>query len=135
MGLISWNNEFSVNIDEIDRQHQKLLGIINELHDAMRARKTLKVLGKIIDDLIEYTVIHFSFEEKYFAQFRYYKILSHKNEHKDFVKKIKEFKKGVDSGRLMMSVDIMNFLIEWLVEHMKGSDKLYVPLFHENGLK
>ena len=135
MGLINWNNDLSVNIVEIDQQHQKLVGMINELHDAMRARKTLKILGKIIDDLIDYTVIHFSFEEKYFAEFRYYKTLSHKNEHKNFIKKIKEFKQGFDSGRLMMSVDIMNFLTEWLVKHIQGSDRLYVSLFHEKGLK
>ena len=135
MVLISWNNDLSVNIVEVDRQHQKLIRIINELHDAMRARKTVEVLGKIINDLVDYTVIHFSFEEKYFAQFKYPRTLSHKKEHKYFINKINEFKKGFDSGRILMSMDIMNFLKEWLIKHIQGTDKQYVSLFHENGVK
>ncbi|MCP3943643.1 MAG: hemerythrin family protein [Desulfobacteraceae bacterium] len=134
MALINWNDSLSVNVAEIDLQHQKLISMINDLHDAMKIRKAKEVLGKIIDELLDYTVTHFSVEEKYFAQFNYPETASHKKEHTAFVDKIKDVKKGFDEERLMISMDIMNFLKSWLENHIKGTDKKYSSLFNAKGL-
>ena len=134
MSLIEWTNDLSVNVKEIDLQHQKLVEMINDLHAAMRDRKTKDSLKKIIDDLANYTASHFLTEEKYFDQFKYDKAFMHKKEHNDFVKKVMEFKKGFDENRLLLSMDIMNFLKDWLTKHIKGSDKQYSPFFNEKGL-
>lgn len=135
MTLIQWNDNFSVNVAEIDRQHQKLVAMINELHNAMRERKARDVLGRIIDGLIQYTATHFATEEKYFDRFNYPGATAHKKEHNDFVKKVKEFQQGFDEGRILLSMDVMNFLQDWLVTHIQGSDKKFGPFFNDNGLK
>ena len=134
MPLFEWNENLSVKVKELDEQHKKLISIINDLHDAMRQRKTKDILNDIINGLISYTETHFSTEEKYFEQFYYDMTLPHKNEHKNFVKKVLDFKKGFDENRMMLSMDIMNFLKDWLTGHINGRDKEYSAFFNDKGL-
>ena len=91
MALIQWDNTFSVNVAEIDKQHQKLVALINNLNDAMKQGKGKDILAKIIGDLFAYAGDHFAIEEKYFDKFGYPAATSHKLEHANFVKKVSEF--------------------------------------------
>ena len=68
MALLQWSDALSVGVVEIDRQHQKLVTMINDLNDAMRAGKGKDALGKTIAELIAYAATHFKTEEKYFDQ-------------------------------------------------------------------
>ena len=135
MALIQWNDSLSVNVAEIDKQHQRLVGMINELNDAMRQGKGKEVLGKIVTGLHTYAATHFGTEERYFDQFGYPEADSHKKEHADFTKKISEFKDGFEKGRLGLSIKILDFLSDWLQNHIKGVDKKYGSFFNEKGLK
>ena len=135
MALITWNDTLSVKVAEIDRQHQKLISMINELNDAMRQGKGKDVLGEIIKSLVDYTVTHFKTEETYFDKFGYPEKDSHKKEHTDFVKKTSDFKEGFEKGKLGLSIELMNFLSNWLQNHIKGTDKKYSQFFNEKGLK
>jgi hemerythrin len=134
MALLEWTDDLNVNVAEIDKQHQKLFAIINELHDAMRDRKTQEVLGKIINDLADYTKVHFYTEEKYFYQFNYPATASHIKEHEIFVEKVFDFVKGFEEKRLFLSTEITDFLKDWLVKHIKGTDQKYSSFFQEKGL-
>ena len=134
MALIDWNDRLSVNVREIDQQHQKLVAMINELNDAMRERRAKEVLGKIIDGLISYTATHFSTEEKYFTQYQYPETAVHAIEHKNFVKKVTEFKTAFDNDQMMLSIDVINFLRDWLVKHIQGTDKKYGPFLNKKGI-
>ncbi len=135
MALFDWSDDLSVNVAEIDLEHKKLIAMINELNDAMRERKANEVLGKIIEGLLDYTLTHFAKEENYFEQFNYSSALDHKKEHTAFVEKVKDVQKGFEEGRLLLSLDIMNFLKDWLKNHIQGTDKKYTAHFNENGLK
>ena len=135
MALIEWNSGFSVNVADIDRQHQRLIQMINELNDAMKQGKGKEALAKIINGLISYTRTHFTNEEKYFDQFGYPDTDSHKMEHAEFVKKVSEFKDGFDKGQTGVSIRVMNFLSDWLKNHIQVNDKKYGPFFNEKGLK
>jgi hemerythrin len=135
MALMEWDSSFSVNVAEVDAQHQILVKMINTLNDAMKARKGKEVMGDIIDGLIDYAATHFSMEETYFEQFSYTGAFIHKKEHQKFVGRIIDFKKGFDAGKLMLSLDVLEFLKTWLIDHIKGSDKKYTRCFNENGLQ
>jgi hemerythrin len=50
------------------------------------------------------------------------------------VKKVKDFKEGFDDGRMMLSIEIIDFMKDWLLNHIQGSDKKYSALFNEKGL-
>jgi hemerythrin len=135
MALIDWSNDLSVSVGVIDKQHQQLVASINELNDAMKSGKGKDVLSSILTKLIKYTQEHFATEEKYFAQFNYPETISHKEEHKILVEKVMEFKKQFESGQVGLSVQIMEFLCDWLKNHIQGTDKKYTACFNANGLK
>jgi len=135
MALIEWDNNMSVNVEEIDMQHKKLVAMINQLNDAMAKRKGRDVLGSIIDGLVSYATTHFATEEKYFDMFKYPDAPSHKKEHTDFVKRVGEFQDGFKKGDLALTIEVMRFLKDWLTKHILGTDKKYGPYFNEKGLK
>ena len=135
MPLMKWSESLSVNVIEIDKQHQHLIGVVNELHDAMGKRKGKEVLGKTFNGLIGYAEDHFITEEKYFDQFGYPDADSHKNEHTKFVKKLAEFKVRYDGGVQGLTIDLMNFLVNWLHNHLLTFDMEYRPFLNSYGIK
>ncbi len=135
MDFFTWKDEMSVNVKEIDAQHKKLVSMINELHKAMKEGKSKMVLRDIIKGLVEYTKVHFGTEEKYFDKFGYPESQEHIKEHNDFVKKVQEFQKEFEEGKSLVSIEIMNFLKDWLYHHIMGTDKKYSKFFNERGLK
>ena len=131
MHLIQWNEEMSVHNEEIDAQHKKLIFILNNLQVAVAERQNREVLSKIIEELVDYTQYHFSTEDKYFHLLKPELAEKHKKEHRDFVNKIKEFKEGYQSGRMLLSIDILEFLNDWFVNHILGIDQTYSHLFEK----
>lgn len=134
MALIVWNDNLSVHVAEIDQQHKKLIAMINELHEAMKAGKAKEVIARIVNNLIDYTASHFKTEEKYFAQFAYPETDDHKKEHAAFVEKVTAFKARCEAQGVSLTLDVLNFLSDWLKNHIMGTDKKYSQFFNENGL-
>lgn len=134
MALIEWSDSLSVGVATFDEQHKKLIAMINNLNDAMKVGKSKEVLGGILKGVIDYTATHFASEEKAFDQFGYLQALAHKVEHKKLVAKVTQFDKEFREGKAMMSIEIMNFLKEWLSTHILGTDKKYGPFLREKGM-
>lgn len=134
MAIIQWTNELSVGVEEIDLQHQKMIEIINKLETPMAQEKEKEVLFGVIKELMAYAKIHFKTEEQYFEQFDYEDSNVHKTQHVSFVKNISKFCEDYLSGRGGLTVSIRNYLFNWVVDHIKGSDKKYTDCFNRNGL-
>ena len=135
MAFIQWETGLSVGVAEIDKQHQKLIQLINDLGDAMKQGKGQEAMGRILNELVSYTQVHFGTEERYFAQFQYPETYTHKQEHVAFVKKAVELKDGFAKGQIGLSLQVMDFLCDWLKKHIKGTDQKYTKFFNEKGLK
>lgn len=135
MSLITWSNMFSVGVTQIDDQHKKLVEMANQLNDAMRAGHGKEALGKILGELVNYTVYHFGVEEKLMAQHQYPQSPDHKSQHADLVKEVGAFKTKFDKGDTAMSAEIMNFLRDWLTNHIMKTDKLFGKFLNEHGVK
>ena len=97
--LIDWKPNLSVNIEQIDGEHKKLVDMINGLHDAMKSGKSKERLGWLLNELVGYAGVHFGTEETLMDRYAYPSTLLHKLEHKKFVGQVGEFKKQFDSGR------------------------------------
>jgi hemerythrin len=134
MAIIKWAEDYSVGVEEIDKQHKVLVQMLNDLFDAMSVGKANDVLGVIINKMVGYAQLHFSTEEKYFDAFNYEFSQEHKDEHQRFTDDVASFKKGFDSGNIVLSMEVFRFLKDWLTRHILGSDQKYVKCFKENGL-
>ncbi|MEI6520901.1 MAG: bacteriohemerythrin [bacterium] len=135
MALMNWDEKFILGITEIDAQHKVLVGMINDLHDAMRDGKGKIIIGDIIEGLSKYTKTHFIKEETFFDMYNYPKTDIHRKEHNAFISQITEFQQGFAEGKLSLSIQVMNFLKDWLKTHIMDSDKKYAPFLISNGVK
>ena len=136
MPLISWNDSYRVGVAEMDTQHQKLVGLINNFHDAMKNGKGKDVIGKVLNDLKSYTVFHFGAEEKLMAMYAYPNLDKQKNEHKNFVDKVAVFVDDLAAGKTTsVTLDVSAFLKDWLLNHILKSDMQYKSYFESKGVK
>ncbi|MBV5307132.1 MAG: bacteriohemerythrin [Desulfobulbaceae bacterium] len=133
--FMPWDSSLSVNISQIDDQHKKLVGMINELHRAMKLKQGNSIIGSILDRLADYTVSHFGFEEKLFAQFGYPEEKAHVEIHQKLVAQVVDIQKKFKAGEAMVSMELMAFLKDWLVNHIKGTDKKYSSFLRGHGVK
>ena len=135
MDFVVWQDKYSVKIDSIDKQHKKLVAIINELYASMKAGKSNDKLGEILEKLVDYTKYHFSYEEDLLEKAGYKELPEHKEQHKAFVEKISKTCKDYAAGKLFMSIDVCNFLQDWLIHHIQGTDQKYSQLLVEKDIK
>ena len=134
MALFIWKDEYSVNIKKIDDQHKKLVQILNDLHSSMLMAKANTVLEQFLKELIDYTKYHFKTEEDLMYDYKYDKISEHKESHKNFTDKVLQFYDDFQQGKKMITVELLFFLKDWLVNHISGEDKLYTKHFNDNGV-
>lgn len=123
MSLFEWKPNYSVDIDEVDNQHKHLIDLMNNLHDAMLDKKSKDFLGDLIGELRSYTEYHFSEEEKNFKNPDSPNTKKHLEEHAYFIDKIRDFESGFKEGKFTLSMDILTFLKDWLLDHIQIIDK------------
>lgn len=121
--MLEWNDKLMLGHSQIDRDHQRLVALINQLSDAMTGGKGKEVCGKVLDELIQYTRTHFAMEEQLMAAHRYAGAFEHKAEHAKLVNQVLEFKSKFDDGTATLSVALLRFLVDWLTHHILVSDK------------
>ncbi len=129
--LIPWSDRLTLGIIEIDRQHKKLVDLINNLHVAMVEKKSSSMIIKTLDELVDYTKTHFSFEEKMMRDAGYPGSDHHKELHDKLTKKVISFQEQVKSGHTVISNEIMIFLRDWLTEHIQQNDRQYVSYMNK----
>jgi len=132
---MKWDQNMSVGVRALDLHHQKLIDLINQLHDAMSVGKGKDALAKILRELIKYTEYHFNAEEKLFGQHAYPQAQAHIKEHADLTQKVIELSQAYDSGKTMISLETMNFLKDWLNNHIMKIDRMYGPFLNSKGVK
>jgi hemerythrin len=136
MPLITWEEDFSVGVKEIDQQHQKMIEILNNLYNLVSANDfSDQKIGEILKELVDYADYHFSTEEKYFKQFEYEKTVEHIQIHDDYRKRVAEMKEQYESGQHNNILsDLSVFLNSWWIWHINNTDKDYTQSFHDHGL-
>lgn len=125
MAFIDWSDQLSVKNITIDAEHKKLVNLTNRLHDAMRKGEGSKVAGGILEELILYTKTHFKNEEGIMRSHNYYDLDNHIAQHNSFVKEVEDFHTKFKAGSVTISVNLINFLKNWLIDHIQGSDKKF----------
>lgn len=134
MPIIVWNSTLATNIPSIDAEHQQLVKFVNDLYDAMTQNNSKDVTGKILTDLVNYTVKHFAHEEQCFAKTVYPDSAAHIKEHQDLKRQVGEFGEKFAAGKATVNAELLNFLRSWLMTHIMQSDKKYVAHLKAKGV-
>ena len=135
MKYVVWDNAWSVGVAEIDRQHRKIIDMINRLESARLNGMSAMMIGSILEELKKYTQYHFGLEEMYFDEFHYEDADEHRISHEFFTIKVESFCHAFAGRREGLTEDVVQFLQGWLNLHIKGSDLKYKDCFLSNGLQ
>jgi len=125
--LFAWKDEYSVGIDEIDRQHRSLIHMINDLYEAMQDGSSGAVLTPILAALKDYTAAHFATEELCMREAGYPGLEQHRQEHAVMTAKIAELDAMHRSGKRAVSIQVLLFLRDWLASHICETDRRMAP--------
>lgn len=125
---VTWDNTMSVGVDILDEDHQRLLDMFNGLLRTNVATRSKDDLQALLGGLREYTKVHFSREEEMMRQHDYPNLDTHLAAHRYFVDEIAKLSEEFDNGHAMMlRIDLILLLKEWLIEHIQSVDIQYKP--------
>ena len=132
--LMEWSAALSVGFGEIDRQHQRLIEIANALNAAMQTGEGTSAVGRILNELVDYTVKHFAYEENLMRQQGYRDINNHLAEHKKLIDDVSAYKRQFESGH-NNTIELLGFVRDWLVKHIMKTDLALARELNARGLK
>jgi hemerythrin-like metal-binding protein len=135
MAVINWNESYSVNIDEIDKQHQKLFEMINEFYTNVVNQSNEELILKLVNGMRIYVQSHFYHEEELMKKYEYPDFKIHKQQHDTFIQKVTELETKLNKGIAVISFEITSFLKDWIKNHILTTDKLYSKFLNEKGVK
>lgn len=134
MALIVWSDKLSVGVKSIDAQHGVLVDTLNELHDAMLKGQAKSLTEPLLRSLMAYTRDHFSAEEAMMAAANYPQLEGHRVRHRELVKKVEDYVARFESGEITLNLHLLNFLRDWLTEHIQKEDRAYAPCMLKSGI-
>lgn len=128
-----WNENYELGIQEIDLQHKKLIGISNELYDvATKDDVNLKLtMSKILKNLTDYTVYHFTSEEDFMKKYGYEGVPMHKIAHDNFVAEVTQQIKKLDSSSKEAVLLFYDYIANWILTHIAKADKIWANFVKE----
>jgi len=132
--FVSWDDAYSVGIDAIDRDHKKLLTLINHVQTAVYYSTGETFERQALKELVDYTKHHFEREEALMRDNGYPDYEPHKKQHEEMIAKVREYCAAYEKDREGTINDLSDFLKGWLIEHIQGTDQKYVPFLHEKGV-
>ena len=119
---IVWSHILSVEVDEIDEDHRKLVNIFNILNHAVMEGESPAYLAAVLEELINCTVWHFSHEERLMLKYGYQDMEAHKEEHRELVKGARELQQELLQADKPVAEEQIQFLERWLTEHILTTD-------------
>ncbi len=120
---ITWDPKLDTGIDVIDAQHRRLVGYVNDLEVA-KGRGDKALVGEVIEQLVDYTLSHFSFEEAMMEEAGYKFLKPHQKVHELFVKRVTSFTMRAAKGEDVID-ELHSMLTTWLINHIASEDRDY----------
>lgn len=125
--MYEMKEEYKIGIDHIDEQHKKLFELADKAYMLLKDTFTIDKYDRIVEiinELKEYTIFHFKSEEEYMESINYKRMFTQKIEHDNFIKTLEEIDlTHIDQNQDEGLIKMLDFLNEWLTEHILKNDK------------
>ncbi len=125
MVLIKWRDSYSVGVEKFDKEHRRLVELVNDMYLIVRDKGDAEALIVCAEKLIEYTKYHFSSEEIAMKEAYYSGLDEHMELHADLEKQAVAFLGRIKTEGEAVRTEFYHFLREWLLNHIIKEDKKY----------
>jgi len=134
MSTATWRDEYSVNVREIDVQHQKMLELVSDLHSAVEACIDKARLKDLLLELVEFTRMHFLSEEKWMKEYDYPELVKHHKEHRVLLHHMNDLVLAVSSGKYPTFYSDYDVSTDWALIHISEHDKSLGAFLNSKGV-
>ncbi len=122
MNNITWDDSLSVEVDEIDEDHQKLVNLFNILSHSVEQGDSADYIDAVLDELITCTIWHFKHEERLMLLHKYDGLIEHRTEHNELIDSVKELQHKFSNEKKQLTQEEIEYLEGWLTGHILGQD-------------
>jgi hemerythrin len=122
MKELSWSNTLSVEVQEIDDDHRKLIDLFNMLSHSVEEGDEPKYIEAVLEELISCTAWHFRHEERLMVKYGYKDYDEHLSEHQKLIESARELQQKLKQEGHQISNQNIGFLENWLTEHILVDD-------------
>lgn len=133
MGELTWSDEYSVGVEEIDEQHKMLFELVNRLFLAAVKREDQQLTIEVLTTLVDYTKTHFGLEERLLEESGYAGLPGHREDHLSFIDKVNGIAQKFHVEDRSVTFELINFLKHWLQNHIRQSDMEYAAHLARTG--
>jgi len=119
---VFWDDSMSVGIDTIDEHHRYLFDLINDLFDIVTSKRGAGEIARVLKALEAYTKVHFQAEEQMMAHYGFEGLERQQDAHRSFKNKLEAFYRELHENPLITQFDMLSYLRDWLVHHIKIED-------------
>jgi hemerythrin-like metal-binding protein len=134
MATSSWGDEYEVNVMQIDVQHRMLLKLIDNIHDCVEARVDKIVLKDLLDELAEFTRMHFLSEEQLMKAHGFPDLIEHHEEHRALLQHLNELVMKVSNGKFPTFYSDYDISSDWALVHISDQDNTLGTFLNSKGI-
>jgi hemerythrin-like metal-binding protein len=134
LDVFGWSEKYSVRVATLDGQHRRLFAIADRLQQALGTGNATSVVDGILNELVQYTITHFTAEEGLLRKNGYPDLAAHEAEHQEFREKLELFQQQYAAGNREVVAKVTMFLIHWLRAHIVRTDRRYADFLNSKGV-
>ena len=134
MPVANWKDEYSINVDEVDVQHQKIIELVTNLHASVNSCIDKDKLKTLLIDLVEYTRMHFSTEEKLMKKYDFPEFKAHHKDHKVLLKHLDRLVDAIASGKHPTFYSDYDVSSDWAITHISEHDTKLGEFLHSKDI-
>ena len=115
--------DIGVGFDQIDGEHRVQVGLLSALRHAVTEGRAETEVNEILEQLIDYTKVHFMSEELLMRLYQYPHYEAHVAEHDRMVEQIEQARERYHSGDSAATTETLDVTFAGLVGHIGRSDR------------
>ncbi len=122
MNFMKWDEQYAMHIRLMDDQHKRLFDMIDQFYLALQQKETQRAMSELLKGLTDYSLYHFHAEERMMSLNNFSQYAAHKSAHEKFIITIQEFRDRFDRGKLLIPIEVAQFVKQWLSNHILMTD-------------
>lgn len=136
---MEWNESYRIGVFIVDEQHKRLVRLLGELQEIVELQSldvdNSDVITKVIKELRDYTIKHFTMEEELMCIYQFPHPKQHIQEHESFIHRLNIYDQTFKEGEAILLPSVVKFLEGWLINHIMKTDRQLGPFLNAKGLQ